>query len=90
MPYTVLSSKNIAENKADMTTSVIQLIVQQITDTFLFSSSVMPNSFATPRTIAHQALLSMGFPRQEYWSGLPFPSPEYRHLISNYKFDLWW
>ena len=29
----------------------------------------------TPRTIAHQAPLSMGFPRQEYWSGLPFPSP---------------
>ena len=26
-------------------------------------------------TIAHQALLSMGFPRQEYWSGWPFPSP---------------
>ena len=26
-------------------------------------------------TIAHQALLSMGFSRQEYWSGLPFPSP---------------
>jgi len=26
-------------------------------------------------TVAHQALLSMGFPRQEYWSGLPFPSP---------------
>ena len=31
--------------------------------------------FATPWTIAHQALLSMGFPRQERWSGLPFPSP---------------
>ena len=31
--------------------------------------------FATPWTIAHQALLSMGFSRQEYWSGLPFPSP---------------
>ena len=30
---------------------------------------------ATQWTIAHQALLSMGFPRQEYWSGLPFPSP---------------
>ena len=28
--------------------------------------------FATPWTIAHQAPLSMGFPRQEYWSGLPF------------------
>ena len=31
--------------------------------------------FATPQTIAHQATLSIGFPRQEYWSGLPFPSP---------------
>ena len=31
--------------------------------------------FATPWTAACQALLSMGFPRQEYWSGLPFPSP---------------
>ena len=30
--------------------------------------------FATPWTVAHQAL-SMGFPRQEYWSGLPCPSP---------------
>ena len=29
-----------------------------------------------PRTIAHQAPLSMGFSRQEYWSGLPFPPPE--------------
>ena len=26
-------------------------------------------------TVAHQAPLSMGYPRQEYWSGLPFPSP---------------
>ena len=32
-------------------------------------------SFATPWTVACQAPLSMGFPRQEYWSGLPFPSP---------------
>ena len=31
--------------------------------------------FATARTVAHQAPLSMGFSRQEYWSGLPFPSP---------------
>ena len=28
-----------------------------------------------PRTVAHQAPLSMGFSRQEYWNGLPFPSP---------------
>ena len=32
--------------------------------------------FATPRTVAYQAFPSMGFSRQEYWSGLPFPSPE--------------
>ena len=31
--------------------------------------------FATPWTVAHQAPLSMGFSRQEYWSGLPLPSP---------------
>ena len=35
----------------------------------------MSDSFATPWTVARQAPLSMGFPRQEYWSGLPFPSP---------------
>ena len=31
--------------------------------------------FATPWTVAHQAPPSMEFSRQEYWSGLPFPSP---------------
>ena len=30
--------------------------------------------FATPWTVAYKASPSMGFPRQEYWSGLPFPS----------------
>ena len=32
--------------------------------------------FATPWTVARQALLSMGFLRQGHWSGLPFASPE--------------
>ena len=32
--------------------------------------------FATLWTVARQSPLSMGFSRQEYWSGLPFPSPE--------------
>ena len=32
--------------------------------------------FTTPWTVAHQAPPSMGFSRQEYWSGLPLPSPE--------------
>ena len=31
--------------------------------------------FVTPRNVAHQAPLSMGFSRQEYWSELPFPPP---------------
>ena len=31
--------------------------------------------FVTPWTVAHQAPPSMGFSRQEYWNGLPFPSP---------------
>ena len=36
----------------------------------------MSDCFVTPWTVAHQAPLSMGFPRQVYYSGLPFPSPE--------------
>ena len=35
----------------------------------------MSDSFATLWNVAHQPPLSTGFPRQEYWSGLPFPSP---------------
>ena len=31
--------------------------------------------FSTPWTVAHQAPPPMGFSRQEYWSGLPYPSP---------------
>ena len=38
--------------------------------------SVMSDSFVMPWTISHQAPLSMRFSRQEYWSGLPFPSAE--------------
>ena len=37
----------------------------------------------TPWIIAYQASLSMGFSRQEYWSGLPFPSPCYLNAFSN-------
>ena len=40
----------------------------------LISSSVVCNTFETPRTVAHQAPLSMGFSKHKYWSGLPFPS----------------
>ena len=42
---------------------------------WLFSLSVVSDSFANPCTVACQAPLSMGFSRQEYWSELLFPSP---------------
>ena len=35
----------------------------------------MSYSIASPWTVAHHAPLSMEFPKQEYWSGLTFPSP---------------
>ena len=35
----------------------------------------MSDSCNSQWTVAHQASLSVGFPRQEYWSSLPFPSP---------------
>ena len=35
-------------------------------------AKLCPTSFVTPWTVAHQASLSMGSPRQEYWSGLQF------------------
>ena len=38
-------------------------------------TKLWPTLFATPWTVACQAPLSMGFSRQEYWSGLPFPPP---------------
>ena len=45
--------------------------------------------FATPWTAAHQAPPSIGFSRQEYWSGLPLPSPTYHNSLSQKLFALW-
>ena len=39
------------------------------------SRSAVSNTLVTPQTVACQAPLSMGFSRQEYWSGVPFPPP---------------
>ena len=44
---------------------------------FVFSHEVMSSPFAIPWTVAPQALLSMEFPRQEHWSGLPLPCSGY-------------
>ena len=45
---------------------------------------------ATPWTVAYQAPTSMGFSRQEYWSGLPLPSPDDIFRLSNWIFVLMW
>ena len=42
---------------------------------FVVQSLSRVDSFTTPWPVDRQVPLSMGFPRQEYWSGLPFPSP---------------
>ena len=43
----------------------------------LFHYKVVYHPFVTPWTVAHQAPLSRRFPRQAYWSGLPFPPPRH-------------
>ena len=45
---------------------------------------------ATPWTAAYQASPSMGFSRQEHWSGLPFPSPNTQKQMSNYLTFICW
>ena len=63
-----------------MSTEIELGVRNYILDTFTLISKVKVKSlcrvrlFATPWTIAHEAP-SVGFSRQEYWSGLPFPSP---------------
>ena len=52
----------------------------------------MSNTFASPWTIAHQTPLSMGFPRHEYWSGLPFsPTADLSYSnLSLWHLLHWW
>ena len=59
----------VAKSRARLSNWTTEMIIT------VFSHSVMSGSYATPWTITCQAPLSMGFPRQEYWSGLPCPPP---------------
>ena len=57
----------------------IYMLVNTHTHTHIYihiDSSALSSSFVTPCTVAFQTSLPMEFPRQDYWSGLPFPSPE--------------
>ena len=62
---------NYAHPCADVHT---HMHTQQWNTTFVQLLSCV-RSFVTLETTAHQIPLSMGFPRQEYWNGLPWPSP---------------
>ena len=58
-----------------ITRSQIGLSMQTSPKSFSEVAQLCP-TLCNPWTVAHQAPPSMGFSRQEYWSGLPFPSPE--------------
>ena len=55
--------------------SEVSLNLQDLVPVSVLSPFSHVQLFATLWTVAHQAPLSTGFSRQEYWSGLPFPSP---------------
>ena len=44
-------------------------------------------TLCNPQTAAHQAALSLGFSRQDHWSGLPFPSPVNACMLSRFSRD---
>ena len=72
---------NLKKNDTNELIYKIELDLQtEKTDLWSPSVAVLPSLShvrlsATPRMVAGQALLPLRFPRQEYWSGLPFPSP---------------
>ena len=51
------------------------LIRRVLHESTLVKVELLSGLFATPWTVTYQASQFMGFSRQEYWSGLPFPSP---------------
>ena len=60
-----------------------------LTDACMLSRFSRVQLFAAPWTVACQARLSMGFSRQEYWSGLPRPPPLKKQSKQNDKTNMW-
>ena len=56
----------MAESEEELKSLLMKVKVKSLSHVWLF---------ATPWTVAYQNPLSMGFSRQKYWSGVPFPSP---------------
>ena len=59
-----------------MDIQIISIFCQEPMHVSMLSHFSRVRLFAMLWTVAHQAPLSIGFSRQEFWSGLPFPSPE--------------
>ena len=68
---------SIINHQADADQNHNEVSLHTCQNLLLFQSLSCVQPFATPCTVAHQTLLSMGFPRHRYWSGLPFSSPGY-------------
>ena len=64
-----ISLNSISDGSGELTAQVINEAL------LLLSRFSRVRLCATPQTAAHQAPPSLGFSRQEHWSGLPFPSP---------------
>ena len=63
-------------DSADTTLKIHTLRTRTLINVSIVVQSIsLVQLFMTLSTVARQPPLSMGFPRQEYWSGLPFPSP---------------
>ena len=61
---------------------VLEWVAISFSNVNFSNSSLVAKScltLATPQTVPRQVPLSMGLSRQEYWSGLPFPSPDFEH-----------
>ena len=73
-PYLILYIKPISKwiNDIGAKNHIITKLLLLLLSRF---SRVQSQLCATPETAAHQAPPSLGFSRQEHWSGLPFPSP---------------
>ena len=67
------TGKTIALTRQTFVDKVMSLLFNMLSEEVKSLNCVQ--LFATPWTVAYRAPPSMGFSKQEYWSGLPFPSP---------------
>ena len=71
-----MGSQRVRQDQVTFILFIFLLFVQGRGNLLIVKLLSRVRLFATPWTGAYQALPSMGFSGQEYWSGLPFPSPE--------------